>query len=177
MKVRQYILIAGATCLIWLILGALYFVYAWYMQENVRPRYLENNATWEINGLCLDQLDGSPVSGATITAVFRQAHPYRELRGFDRINWFKRDKRDYASLPVHEVIQITDEVGRFKVIGNGGYCFVKATADNYISSGSKNLWSYTARGETHRVATNIVLYLVPKHGTAVQKAKSISPIK
>ena len=131
------------------------------MQENVLPRYLENHATWEIGGLCLNRQDGSPISGATVTAVFREPHPHPELRGFDRINWFNHAKRDYTSLPEHEEIQFTDEDGRFTLSGSGASFFVKATAKSYFSAESQNVWSYTARGETHRVATNIVLYLSP----------------
>jgi hypothetical protein len=144
-----------------LILSALLMtgVALWYFtMQKWAARYQKANASWRIQGFCINAQDGTPVQGAQISAYFVEpvtfAHHLRNL-----------------PIKKMDITEKTDEQGRFELIGKGSDVILKVGAEGYRDIDPWEYWRHTAmKGVTH-VETNIVLTLQPA-SESMQEEKS-----
>jgi len=128
-----------------LTIGYLYYRFA----QKIAVDYKEANATWRIQGLCVNAKTGAPITSAEITVFFTEPVT------------FKHHWRNPPPLKSTNVVTRTDDQGHFDVVGEGGHAYITAQAKGYREQYPWENWRYYARGRISRVDTNVTVRLDP----------------
>jgi len=125
------------------------FVLWYFTMRKWALAYQQTNATWNIQGHCADVQNGTPITGADITAYFWEPVA------------FKHHWRNPPPLRRTEKIMKTDDQGRFEIVGEGGHVQIKIRAEGYRVQAPWEDWRHSAMNGITRVDTNLVLSLQP----------------
>ncbi len=127
------------------ILLAAGFVLWYFTMRKWSLAYQQTNATWKIQGHCADVQNGTPITGADITAYFWEPVT------------FKHHWRNPPPLRRTDKITRTDDQGNFEILGEGGHVQIKIRAEGYRVPEAWEDWQHSAMNGIIRVETNVVL--------------------
>ena len=118
----------------------------YFQQGKDATYYMETNATWKIQGLCLNAKDQTPIKNASVTACVQGA-----IRS-----------AEYNEL-LTNIVTKTDAQGHFETTFVGGSVRIYAQAEGYRipELWEKGCWRYYTKNGMLLVETNVILCLDP----------------
>jgi hypothetical protein len=121
----------------------------WRMCQDAKL-YEEADAFWRIRGVCTNALDGAPIKGGQVEAFFEE--PFTS-----KLHW----QKPRPPLRKTKVVATTDDEGRFIVAGQGGFVFLRVSAEGYRDQHPWECWHQFNRGRVRHVDTTIAVTLMP----------------